>query len=130
MKTNILLLSATIFMLTACKDEQSNSPNNYISKEVPAIAFKQIAIAGRSVSFVILCNVGDPCWHFDRTESSRLDSNIYLKIYAKRDPNAGCVAIESSIDAEATVTLPSAGTYSFHFNGYAGSSRDTTITIK
>ncbi len=98
-------------------------------KPVSADSISSIAIQGRTISFIVSCTVGDPCWRFVRSDHSVSGRTIAVTIYARRF-NAICPAVVVSIKAPATVVVPSSGSFTFQFWRWGGQTLDTMLTFQ
>ncbi len=86
---------------------------------VSADSIGGITLHGRTVSFIISCTVGDPCWRFVRSDYSISGQSVAVSIFARRI-NATCPAVVVSINAPATIVVPSSGSYTFRFWRHGG----------
>ncbi len=98
-------------------------------KPVSADSISSIALQGRTVSFIVSCTVGDPCWRFVRSDYSISGRSVAVTVYARRI-SATCPAVVVSIKAPATIVVPFSGSYTFRFWRYGGRTLDTTLTIQ
>ncbi len=70
---------------------------------------------GQTIAFQMECQTPDPCFEFHRLEIKHSEFDVYVKVYAKRDPEIICIQILGSIKASGEFEPPQAGTYRFHF---------------
>ncbi len=84
----LMLISLTIGGCITDMGEQLRDP-----EPVSADSISSIAIQGRTVSFIVSCTVGNPCWRFVRSDHSVSGRTIAFTIYARRI-NAICPDVD------------------------------------
>ena len=99
-------------------------------KAVSVNNIKAANVVGRSASFTVVCTVPEPCWRFVRSEITSSGNIVTATMIAQRTTKDPCLQVLVNIDAPATVTVASAGTYVFKFWRNDGSTVDTTLTIQ
>ncbi len=120
----LMLISLTFGGCITDMGEQLRDP-----EPVSADSISSIAIQARTVSFMVSCTVGNPCWRFVRSDYSVSGRTIAVTIYARRI-NAICPGVVVSIKAPASVVVPSVGAYKFQFWRGRGQTLDTTLTFQ
>src|SRR5574341_706945 len=116
MKTTIAAIFS-LFILKACPTDSGE--NLRVAEPISAISFRSVTVANRTAAFVVTCVLPDPCWKFIRADQTISETIVTVKILAERTSDA-CIQVLSSLDAPASVTVPSAGNYTFHFWRYGG----------
>jgi hypothetical protein len=131
MKIIIILLTVPLSLISCSTDTRVEALTDASVEATLISAYKinNTAISGRSVSFVVNCVIPDPCWAFVRTEVTTLGKDVFFKVYA-RSTSSACTEVYYSLDAPASVTLQSSGTYIFHFWQYNDKTLDTTIVVQ
>jgi hypothetical protein len=123
MKMIIILLAMPLSLISCITDAGvETSP-------ISAYKIKNIAISSRSLSFVVNCELPNPCWAFVRTEVTTSGNEVFFKVFA-RSTSSACIDVLSSLDAPASVTLQSSGTYTFRFWQYNDKTLDSTLVVQ
>jgi hypothetical protein len=94
-----------------------------------AVAIPDSVRFGEPVWFEIVCGVGDPCWEFSHLDMVRENTDVHVKVHAKRDPRRACVCVTSTIRVEAFFVPPARGDYLFHFCQTDTSTIDRTVAV-
>jgi hypothetical protein len=122
-----IILVAVIFLVGCVTDSGEKSTE---SQPVDAYSIKSIQASGRTVSFQVACTVPEPCWAFTRTEYAKSGDAYAVTVFARRTTSDPCLQVLSSIDAPFSVSVGSAGSYTFRFRRSDGTTVDTTITVQ
>ncbi|GAH44286.1 unnamed protein product [marine sediment metagenome] len=84
---------------------------------------------GQNISFEVICVVGNPCYMFSHLDINSQYYDVFVKIYAKIDPEAICPEVVDSIKASGSYKPLSEGDYNFHFWQSDSASLDTTVVV-
>jgi len=110
MEKFLTILSFIVIVGGCSRDFNEQLPNPYpVSSEF----IKSVAIQERTVSFIVVCMIPEPCWDYVRTDRSASGQFITFTVFARRHNNDAYLQVLSSIEAPATISVPSAGTYTF-----------------
>lgn len=127
MRDLIVLLSVIVSMCGCLNDMGQQIP---VSQPANAESISRAAVQGRTVSFLVVCTLPTPCWEFVRSEHAIAGPNIAVTVIVRPLNGDPCIQVLSHVEAPATIVVPSAGTYMFHFWRYGNSSLDTTLTFQ
>ena len=128
MKSKIIAFALCIFF--GCSLFQEDDEIEYIEAVVGVDSIHINNISNMTVWFAVFCTVGDPCWEFWKHDESKIGSDIYVKVYARRDRSLVCLDVIGLIKVPLIINVGSAGDYYFHFWQTDTSSLDTTISIQ
>ena len=128
MKNSRVLLWAAVVLFSGCLTDSGLELSE--PKPVSAAAIRSANPTGRVISIVVNCVVPQPCWGFTRTNYNKSRNSYAVTVYASRITNDPCADVLSSIDAPFSVTVGAAGSYSFRFWQYGGTTLDTTIVVQ
>lgn len=117
-----------LLMLAGCITDTGEQLPNLGPASVDSIIC--IGMEGRTVSFTVQCTVPTPCYIFVRSEYSISGQSISVTVYVRPRNNEPCYEVLSSLEASASVVVPSAGTYTFQFWRWGGQTLDTTLTFQ
>lgn len=94
-----------------------------------AVAIPDSVRFGEPVWFEVTCGVGDPCWEFSHLDMRPENTDVHVRVHAKRDPRRCCVCVLSTITVEAFFVPPAPGEYVFHFCETDTSTLDRTVVV-
>lgn len=89
-----------------------------------------ISMTNRKVEFSITCIVPEPCWEFVRSEQTISGPDVYVQAFARRATDDMCIQVISTIKANISVSVPSAGNYRFYFWRSDTSSFDVAVAVQ
>ncbi len=127
MKTAVFLTLISLTLGGCITDTGEQLPEPW---PVSVDSIKGLTIRRQVAYFVVCCTIPEPCWVFVRSDYSISGRSIAVTIYARRRNNDPCIQVLSSLDAPATIVVPSSGTYTFRFWRYGGQTLDTTLTFQ
>jgi len=93
-------------------------------------SIKSISIQGRTVSFIVSCPVPTLCFVFVGSDYSISGQSVAVTVYVRSRDDYPCPQVIWSMEAPATVVVPSSGSYTFQFWRYGGQTLDTTLTFQ
>ena len=94
-----------------------------------ANSIKSVTVSGRSVAFKVGCTLPQPCYTVVRTDHAIDGTDVSLTILGRRTTDDPCLEVLVNIDTEASIIVPSAGSYTFRFWRYDEKTIDTTLSI-
>ncbi len=127
MKHHTGLLLMLVILAGGCLTDSGEKLSSV--KAVSAASIQSVAVSGRVVSVVARCVVPEPCWAFANTEYSRTNDTFAVTVFAGRTTSGPCVEVLSSVDATFKITVDAAGSYTFQFWRYDGTTLDTTVVV-
>jgi hypothetical protein len=124
---NLMIVISIVLCISGCNDmgEQLPAP---LPASAESIRFT--TIQGRTVSFIVVCMIPTPCFEFVRSDYSTSGQIIFVTVYVRGNSNGLCEQVVSSIEAPITISVPSAGSYTFRFWRYDDSPVDTTLSFQ
>lgn len=95
---------------------EPNVPRQHEVREVPvrSVTMPDAPRSGDTLLILMTCSIPTPCWEYERTDISRVDSLITIRVFARYDGQP-CIQIPGTLSATARVTVPRAGTYRFRY---------------
>jgi len=125
MKLKYIIYLLSVIFLISCT-EWIIKPVHVSSADIP-----ESINLGQSINFKMTCATPDPCHKFSYLEIKDTDFDVWIKVYAKRDPKVGCVTILGSIEASGQFKPYAVGNYQFHFwQEYDAKYLDKTVVVK
>jgi hypothetical protein len=97
---------------------------------VSADSVSSLSIQGRTVYFNVICTIPTPCYVFVRSDYSISGQLIPVTVYARPRNNDPCIQMLARMEAQATIVVPSSGSYTFQFWRYGGQTLDTSLTFQ
>jgi hypothetical protein len=125
---DLIVLFSVIMSMCGCLNDMGEQLPG--SQPANAESISRAAIQGRTVSFLVVCTLPTPCWEFVRSEHSIAGPNIAVTVFARPLNSDPCIQVLSHAEAPATIVVPTAGKYTFHFWRYGNNSLDTTLTFQ
>ena len=120
----IIFLFLTI-ILSSCSSFEDDEVRNPIP--VDSILVNNISNLTADFTATIFC--GSYCWKNTFFEKSVNGSNVYIKTFAVSDGSAVCPEVCVEVETPIIISLPTSGSYKFHFWKSDTSSIDTTIVF-
>ena len=105
----IIFFFLTIFLLVSCREWMIKPVH------ISSVDIAENINLGQSIIFRMGCATPDPCHHFSHVEVRHDNFDLWVKVYAKRDPKVYCVQILGSFEAQDRFEPKIRGTYQFHF---------------
>ena len=127
MEKAVFLISIPLSIGGCITDTGGQLPD---ARPASADSISSVAIQGRTVSFVVSCAVPTLCFEFVRSDYSISGQSIPVTVYVRSRNNYPCPEVISSLEAPATIVVPSSGSYTFRFWRYEGQTLDTTLTFQ
>jgi hypothetical protein len=93
MKLKYIIYLLSLIFLISCtegiiKTEWITRPVHVYSVDIP-----ESINLGQSINFKMTCETPDPCHEFSHLEIRDTVFNVWIKVYAKRDPKVICIQI-------------------------------------
>lgn len=125
MKLRFFVCLVVTILLGGCND-WTVEPVHIYSVEIPG----SIDL-GQYIIFRMKCETPDPCYKFSHLEVRDNDFDVWVKVFAKRDPKVLCIQILGEIDTSGRFKPDSRGDYHFHFwQKYDSEYLDKTVVVK
>ena len=121
-----LLITLFVFVLLSC-DLVNPLPD---PEPVPVGRFNSIEMQGKTVTFDINCVTPELCWEYSSYDKSTSDYLSSITVYGQRTTNNLCAQEVSSFDVAISISVPSAGNYTFKFWQRSDSTLDTTVFVE
>jgi len=124
-KLKYLLILAAALVFYSC----SVFEDDEITYTIPIDSISVKNISNLKVEFTASNFCGSMCWkktYFGKRVSG---NDIFIKTFAVVDGSTACPAVCVYAETPINITLPSAGSYSFHFWRSDTSSIDTTLIV-
>jgi len=125
---NSAFLVLILLILGGCITDMGEQLPNVGPTSVDSI--KSISMEGRTVSFIVSCPVPTLCYVFARSDYSISGQSVAVTVYVRSRDDYPCPQVIWSMEAPATVVVPSSGSYTFRFWRYGGQTLDTTLTFQ
>jgi len=122
-------LLAFCFFIIGCPFE--NTENDTYQHRLWA-SVESIFIQSKShgeIKFHIFATVGDPCHLYDTADIEQKNTDIYIKLFSKRQKDLICPTVIDTIMVDLTVAVTANNTYDFHFWQLDNTYIDSTIFI-
>jgi len=122
----IFCLIPTVLIIGCAESEWIIRPVHISSVDIP-----ESVNLSESIEFKMTCVTPDPCYKFSHLELKQEDFDVWIKVYAKRDPKAICIQILGSFETSGQFEPKSRGNYQFHFwQEYDSKYLDKTVVVK
>lgn len=88
-----------------------------------------VNIARNVIEFTATNNCGSMCWKQTYFESNTSRNDVFIKTFFVADGSTICPQVCVEVKTPVQITLPSTGSYTFHFWQSDSTSLDTTIVF-
>ncbi|MEO8230881.1 MAG: hypothetical protein ABI638_01270 [Ignavibacteriota bacterium] len=119
-KIFFLLLTVLISACSSFEKEEHRPPIT-----VDSVSVNSVSNLTANFTAIIFC--GSYCWEKTYFEKSISGSDIFIKTFAVSDGSTVCPQVCVEYQTPINISLPSSGSYTFHFWKSDTSSIDTTI---
>lgn len=117
-----LLLTILISSCSSFEDEEERH-------SIPIDSISVNSISNLTVNFTATIFCGSYCWKETYFEKSISGSDVFIKTFAVSDGSSVCPQVCVEYQTPINISLPSSGSYTFHFWKSDTSSIDTTIVF-
>lgn len=121
-KSFVLLLTVLISACSVFEDDEIRQP-------IPIDSISVNSTVNLTANFTAVSFCGSYCWKETYFEKSISGSDVFIKTFAVSDGSTVCPQVCIEYQTPINLSLPSSGSYTFHFWKSDTSSIDTTIVF-
>lgn len=131
MKLKYVIYLLSLIFLISCTEGIIKTEWITRSVHIYSVDITESINLGQSINFKMTCETPDPCYEFSHLEIRDTGFDVWIKVYAKRDPKVICIQILGSIEESGQFRPYFRGSYQFHFwQEYYSKYLDKTVEVK